>query len=252
MNKRFLTFSAIATLTAFAFFLSACKKDKVIVNVDKGEMYQDFLPLTIGKYIVYDVDSSIWVDDNMCTKLTNKYQHKYTVADTFRDNQNRLSYTIEIKTRKNESSPWKVDDVIYYTPAAEKFETVQKNIRTMNLVNPIQEGKVWEGNSLLPHEDADYNWLKGWKYTYLDVLKPFNNGFKTFEKTITVEETDQILNNPETLPDAYASILQSKKVYAFRVGMIYKKYINWTYDPIPGSVNCRNGIGVEMRAIDYN
>lgn len=234
-----------------AGLLSSCKKDRVLVNTNGGDLYQSFLPLEVGKYIIYDVDSSIW-DDAKCIKYTYKSQHEYLVADTFRDGQMRLSYVINIRSRMTDKANWVVNDVINYTPAAEKLEMVQKNIRFMKLVNPISEGKVWAGNSLMPVEDQDYAYLKGWSYTYTDVLKPFNNGAINFEKTLTVSETNQVLNNPETKPEDYAYLLQSKSVYAFRVGMIYREYIYWTYDPVPLVKSCRKGVGVTMRAIEYN
>lgn len=234
-----------------AGLLSSCKKDRVVVNTAGGDLYQSFMPLEIGKFIVYDVDSFLW-DDVKCLKYTLHSQQEYLVSDTFRDAQSRLSYVVTIRSRANDKANWFVDDVIYYTPGAEKLEVVQKNIRFMKLVNPITEGKVFMGNSLIPQEDQDYNYLKGWKYTYLNVLQPFNNGAVNFEKTITVSETDQVLNNPEAQPEDYAYLLQSKSVYAFRVGMIYREYAYWIYDPVPLVKSCRRGVGVTMRAIEYN
>lgn len=250
MNKHKIIVGLVAVVLS-AGLLNSCKKDRVIVNTNGGDLYQSFLPLEIGKYIIYDIDSSIW-DDNKCLRYKNKSQQEYLVADTFRDNQKRLSYVINIRSRANENAAFVVNDVVYYTPGAEHMEYVEKNLRFMRLVNPVIEGTQWSGNKLIPSEDQDYGYLKNWKYTYLDVLKPFNNGAINFEKTITVSETDQVLNNPETQPDAYAYLIQSKSVYAFRVGLIYREYAYWTYDPIPFVKSCRKGTGVVMRAIEYN
>jgi hypothetical protein len=250
MNKHKIIVGLIAVVFA-TVLLGSCNKDRVVVNTNGGDLYQSYLPLSIGKYIIYDVDSSIW-DDLKCVKYTNKYQHQYLVADTFRDAQKRLSYVINVLSRKTATDKFVVDNVVYYTPGAEQMEYVEKNIRFRRLINPIAEGKQWKGNSLMPQEDQDYNYLKGWNYTYKNVLKPYNNGAINFENTLTVSEVDTVLNNPETLPDAYASLLQSTSVYAFRVGLIYREYTYWIYDPIPGSKNCRKGVGVVMRAIEYN
>jgi hypothetical protein len=250
MNKHKIILGLMAVVLTAAL-LGSCKKDRVVVNGNGGDLYQSFMPLEIGKYTIYDVDSSIW-DDAKCLKYTRKYQHQYLVADTFRDGQKRLSYVINVLTRKSATDKFVVDDVIYYTPGAEQLEIVQKNVRFMRLVNPVIEGKQWNGNILVPSEDKDYDYLKNWKYTYKNVLKPYNNGAINFEKTLTVNEVDTILNNPETKPDAYASLLQSKTVYAFRVGMIYHEYAYWIYDPIPGAQNCRKGVGVVLKAIEYN
>jgi hypothetical protein len=63
------------------------------------------------------------------------------VADTFRDAQKRLSYAINVLSRKTPTDKFVVNDVVYYTPGAEQMEYVEKNIRFMRLVNPIVEGK---------------------------------------------------------------------------------------------------------------
>jgi len=250
MNKnKFVV--GLMTLVCTTVMLASCNKERTVLNTNGADLYQSFMPLEIGKYIIYDVDSSIW-DDNLCIKFTRKSQQEYLVVDTFRDLQKRLSYVINVNSRLTASGPFVKNDVIYYTPGAEQLEFVEKNIRFMRLVNPISEGKQWAGNSLVPSEDQDYNYLKGWKYTYSDVLKPYNNGSISFEKTLTVNETNQIVNNPETQSSDYAYLLQSKSVYAYRVGMIYREYAYWIYDPTASSKPCRKGVGVVMRAIEYN
>lgn len=248
MNKHKI-FLGILTFVAASALFTACKKDRVVVIADTANLYQDYMPLEVGKYIIYDIDSSIW-DDAKCFKYTYKYQHQYIVADTFRDGQKRLSYVINVLSRLKVTDNFVVNDVIYYTPASERFEFVEKNIRFVRLINPIVENKVWNGNVLMPVDDQDYAYLKNWKYTYQNVNKPYNNGVVDFENTVTVSETDQILNNPETMPTSYASLLQSKSVYAFRVGLIYREYSSWIYDPAIAS--CRKGAGVVMRAVEYN
>lgn len=250
MKKKHFLLSFAAIALSISIF-SSCKKESITLNTDGSDTYQPYMPLNIGKYIVYDIDSSIW-NDVKCIKYSYTYQHKYLVADTFRDAQNRLSYVINIYSRKAAKDAFVVDNVIYYTPAAEKLELVENNLRFIRLTNPVGEGKTWLGNSLVPSEDHDYDFLKGWRYKYENVLKPFDNGARTFDKTITVIERDSILNNPEIAPNTFASLQQSKSVYAYAVGMVYHSYSYWTYDPIPGQQNCRKGVGVVMRAIEYN
>jgi hypothetical protein len=250
MNKNKFLIGLCTVLCATALFFS-CKKEKTEVNTDGGNLYQPYIPLEIGKYIIYDVDSFYW-DESLCIKVTRKSQHEYLVTDTFRDNQNRLSYVINVLERKNDSSQFVSGDVFYMTPGAEKMEYVEKNIRFIRMVNPVKNMQSWQGNSLMPSDDMDYAYLKGWNYLYINVLKPYDNGKLKFDNTVTVVETDQVLNNPETQPNDYGYLLQSKSVYAYRVGMIFHEYIYWTYDPVPGSKNCRKGLGVTMRAIQHN
>jgi hypothetical protein len=250
MNKhKFLT--GLLTVLCAATVFSSCKKEKIVVNTDGGNLYQPYIPLEIGKYITYAVDSFYW-DETLCLKITRSSQHQHLVTDTFRDNQGRLSYVINVLERKNDSALYRSGDVFYITPAAEQMEYVEKNIRFMRLINPVKNGQTWLGNRLLPADDQDFAWLKGWNYTYKNVLEPYDNGKMKFDNTITVQETDQVLNNPETQPNDYAYLLQSKTVYAYRVGMIYREYAYWIYDPVPFVKSCRKGVGVTMRAIEHN
>lgn len=250
MNKSKLLVGLFAVVCATTTLFS-CKKEKVVVNTDGGNLYQPYMPLEIGKYIIYNVDSFYW-DDNLCIKTTRSSQHEYLVADTFRDLQNRLTYIINVLERKNDSAAFRSGDVLYITPGAEQMEYVEKNVRYKRMINPVRNSQTWLGNNLLPADDQDFAFLKGWNYTYKNVLEPYNNGKMTFDNTVTVSETDQVLNNPETHPSDYAYLLQSKSVYAYRIGMIYHEYTNWTYDPALSPTACRKGVGVVMRAVEHN
>jgi hypothetical protein len=250
MNKRKILIGALAAVVATVTFFSCKKETKV--NTDGGNLYQPYVPYQIGKYVIYDVDSSLW-DDNLCLKVSRKCQMEYLVSDTFRDGQNRLSYVVDVLSRKNDTAQFASDYVLYVTPGAEQYEFVEKNIRFMRMVNPVKNGYSWSGNSLMPADDQDYAYLKNWNYQYQDVLQPYSTNKLTFPNTVTVSETNQVLNNPETKPDAYAYMLISKTVYAYEVGMVYHEYTNWTYDPtVPGVKACRKGSGVIMQAVEHN
>lgn len=250
MNKNKILVGVFALLCTTAFF--SCKKE-IKINTDGGTLYQPYYPMEIGKYITYDVDSSIW-DDNVCIKYTHTYQMQYLIADSFRDAQKRLSYRIDVLIRKDDSSQFKAHDVFYITPAAEKLEFVEQNIRYIRLVNPVKQSLTWKGNSLLPAEDHDYDYLYDWDYQYKNVLESYKIGNKTYENTLTVQERDSVLNNPETKPDAFAAKLYSQSIYAYGLGMIRHEYIYWTYQPpaIPGTPSCRKGLGVVLSIADHN
>lgn len=248
MNKNRIFTGVLALLCSVAFF--SCKKE-IVKNTDGGTLYQPYVPMQIGKHIVYDVDSSIW-DDNLCVKFSRQYQMEYVVADTFRDGQNRLSYRIDVYIRKGDTAQWKINDVVYMTPAAEKLELVEKNIRYIRMVNPVKENYTWKGNSLMPAEDHDYDYMHPWVYKYGDMLQPYDNGKRTFENTITVTEVDSTFNNPETKPTLPAAKIFSKSVYAYGIGMVYHEYLYWTYEPQPSTTICRKGYGVVLRAVEYN
>jgi len=232
----------------FILTIYSCTKSKEEYRGDSG---RDFFPLTIGRQVIYDVDSIIW-DDFDCSLDTNHYQVRWTVADTFRDNQNRLSYTINTDIRNDNSLPWNVHRVLYATPTAASIEYMEDNLRFVKLIFPMENGRSWDGNALIS-KTADNSIFEGeeWNYQYTSLNESFDNGLKTFDSTVTIQAIDETINDPGTSPDSYASKLFSREVYGKNVGMVYREFIHWIYDPTSGP-RCRNGSAVIMRAIEHN
>lgn len=245
MNKRLLPFLILSGLFLVSFF--SCKKesdDKYANDVSAG-----YFPLEVGHYITYSVDSLIWNDFN-CTVDTNTYQVRYTVADTFFDNASRLSYRIETSIRTADTLPWQPGNVVYATRTATGLEYVESNLRFIKLTYPIVEGQTWDGNSMILTNDQDYSYMAGWEYKYANYKQSFEQDGISFDNTVTVNEVDETQNDPETQPNDYAYRTYSKEVYAYGVGMVYRSWTHWIYDP--GVKQCRKGAAVVMKAIDHN
>lgn len=244
MNKRFLPVLLLAVLFSVLFY--SCKKE---TNEFNGNYSSAYFPLQVGRYVVYDVDSTIW-DDFLQVKSLHKYQMRYTVADTFTDDLNRMSYRIDVHLRTADSLGWNVHRVIYATPDSSHIEYVEANVRFIKLVLPIANEIEWPGNSMIATDDQDLQYFADWIYKYKDFEQPFNNGKVMFDNTVTVEETDQTLNDPEAMPNAFATRTFSKEVYGYNIGMVYREVTRWTYDP--DVVKFRRGYSVVMRAVDHN
>lgn len=245
MNKKFLPVLLLAAL--FSMVAASCKKEtERRYGPDKTVGYY---PLSIGRYVVYDVDSTLW-DDFTQVKSLHKYQMRYTIADTFRDNAGRLSYRMDVHIRKTDSAAWKTHRVINVTPTETTLEYTEDNLRFIKLIFPVYEHMEWKGNSLIPAGDQDYQYFQDWNYQYTNYAQPFNNGKAYFDNTVTVNEVDEKLNDPETMPDSYAFQTYGKEVYAFDVGMVYREMTHWVYDPT--YVKFRRGYSVIMRAVSYN
>lgn len=245
MNRKSLPFLLLAALLTVAY-ISCRKPDDV--KTDLGPT-NEYFPLEIGKYVVYDVDSTIW-DDTLCVKRFYRYQIKYTVADTFTDVQNRLSYRIVTSIRQKPEDLWENQEVMYATNTGAVLEQVYNELRFIKLTFPIVEGYTWKGNTHINNGDTAKGYFFDWNYVYRNVGDPYNTGDVIYDNTITVDERDEQINDPEVLPDEFASRTFSKEVYASGVGMVYREYIRWTYDP--ATTKCRKGTGVIMNAVDHN
>jgi hypothetical protein len=254
MNKKLLSFLFVAATLTASFF--GCKKADEEPPVQPD--YQSYLPLQKDKYIIYNVDSTIW-ENELCVTVQRKYQIMYTVSDTFTDGQGRSSYRIDTRIRKNMEEPWEVQDVVYITSTKANTEFSQKGNTYIKLIYPIDENRTWKGNALVDVGDSSLSFYDNWDYRYVNIDQPFNTGEVVYNNTITVIQRDETINNPETLPDVDASRTYGKEVYANNIGMVYREFIRWTYDSKawynndPNNPNkCRKGYGVVMRAVDHN
>lgn len=245
MIKKSLPFLLLAFTITVAMF--SCKKPDDIPAPPQAT--EEYYPLQIGKWVIYDVDSTIW-DDVLCIKRFYNYQIKHRVADTFSDEKGRLSYRVETFKRKRVEQDWEPHQSFYVTNTQVTLEMNYDRLRYVKLVFPIEENTTWKGNTYILTKDPEYAFYDDWNYQYKNVKKSFNTGFKVFDETITVEHIDAMQSDPEIFPEVYASRTTSREVYASKVGMVYREFFRWTYDP--NTTKCRKGDGVIMRAVDHN
>ncbi len=228
-------------------FFGACKKEQKDAYA-KDELSSTYYPVGVNKYITYDVDSLIW-DDVACEEVYRYARIRYTIADTFRDAQNRKSYRIETLLF-DDTLGWLPRAVYYVTPTETGVEYMEGGHRFIKLSYPVEAGRSWQGNALIPAADADLVYFSGWNYRYQDVGTRLSQGNKHYDSTVTVLQVDEQEGDPDTTPDEVASRLYGKEIYARNVGMIYREYIHWNYDP--ATAQCKKGFRVVMRAVDNN
>lgn len=245
MIKKSLSFLLLAFALNIALF--SCKKPDERPAPPQAE--QEYFPLEVGKWVIYDVDSTIW-DDTFCVERFYNYQVRLSVADTFTDDLGRPSYRIDRSIRRKTGDEWRPQEVIYATNTGISLEIVQDELRTIKMTFPIANGEEWEGNNYILSDDPRFDFYADWVYHYELYKERFNSGFKVFDNTVTVVQIDTAVADPEVFPEEYASRTKSNEVYASGVGMVYREYIRWTYDP--ATTKCRKGVGVVMRAMDHN
>lgn len=245
MIRKSLPFLLLAL--AFTVTMFSCKKPDDRPAAPQAE--QEYYPLEKGKWVLYEVDSTIW-DDTFCIERFYNYQVMHRVADTFTDNQGRPSYRVETYIRKKVQDDWTPHSVFYATNTKVTLEIVYDQLRYIKMVFPINDGTTWKGNNYILSKDPDYAYYGDWDYHYKNIKYPFNTGFKEFDNTVTVEHIDEAVGDPIVYPEEIASRTSSREVFASGVGMVYREYIRWTYDP--ATTKCRKGNGVVMRAVDHN
>ncbi len=254
MNKKTLPFLLLAVLFIIAY--SSCKKADEVKAVSENEAY---FPLEIGKYVIYNVDSMIW-DDTNCVKITRRYQMMTTVVDTFTDSKGRMSYRLDTRIRKKAEEPWMLHSVSQATNTGQELEVAYSGLRFIKMIYPIAENRTWLGNAYIETRDTTFSYFKDWNYRYINLDQPFGTGQVTYNNTVTVLGIDEAINEPYAQPRERASRTYSKEVYSRGIGMVYREYYHWTYDPNAKQNNdinnienrCLSGAGVILRAVDHN
>jgi hypothetical protein len=243
MSRKILP--ALLLLFCFAAFF-ACKKS----TTPAGDPTKQYFPIKFGKSITYNVDSIYYID-SLCKQIEVTSQQMYSITDSFRDSQNRLSYLMNIYTRPNATAGWQAQSVVYVTPTGNSIEYVQSTMRFIKLVFPVAANVTWAGNSEIEQVDSIYKAFSNWTYTYQNPQMAYNNGLVNYNNTVTVLEENDSLSNPTTDPAAPASRTFYQEVYAYNVGMVYREFTHWTYTP-DSLGSCKKGYSVIMRAIDNN
>ncbi len=241
-----LRFAGMACALA-ALLFSSCSKDTNSAAPQND--VDNYFPVTPGHYVEYAVDSTYW-DDFLALKTVKRMQLRYVVADTFTDLQGNASYRMEVSVRRNDTSQWQPESVFTVTPKESQVEVLQNNLRFIKLQYPVVNGNTWKGNAFISTFDQDLQYFRDWNYMYSGVGNPFETDGQVFQKTATVNQIDETVNNPELQPDAYASRTFGKEVYAQGIGLVHREMIYWIYDP--GVRKARKGYGVLMRALKYN
>ncbi len=229
------------------FFLASCTKDKTpspAVTDDAA-----YFPLYKGHFVEYHVDSTYW-NDFLGTETHHYMDLRYVVADTLTDNAGRLSYLITVSRRKDASERWQLHSNFRVTQTTERLEWIEDGLHFVKQVYPVQEKRQWNGNEFISTLDQSRLFYRDWKYNYSAVGASYQNEYKLFENTLTVNQVDEKQNDPEKQPTAYAYRTYSMEKYAANVGLIEKRFIHWTYDP--GVAAFRKGTAVVMKAFNYN
>lgn len=192
-----------------ALFLLTCTKKKS----EDGDavLALDYYPTVSGKFIIYQVDSTVYNDLRKDTVI-NKYLLKEKIADTYTDNTGNTAIRIERYIKKfdpkksYDSIPWSMKEVYLLNASKKNIQIVESNIRYTKLSFPVQAKATWNGNASNNLGEQMY------KYDYIDNAENLNG--KAFDKVCLVIQKSF---HPLVLDQNYV------EKYAKGFGLIYKE-----------------------------
>ena len=243
---KYVTGSVIAVL----FFIS-CKK---VSQAYSTENINDYFPLQVGKYISYQLDSTLFI--NFGTKDTVvTYQVKDVVDAQITDNLGRNAYRIIRYIRQDTSQPWQPNNTFAVVPTGNSIEYDENNLRFLKLEMPIKQNFSWKGNSYIDTYsiNSDVTYLDDWDYIYdsLDVPLTINNII--VDSTIQVDERNDSVGDPTDPSTVYAEKTFSEEKYGKGIGLVYRDFIHWEYQNCGGCPDQGyTGYGIRLSIIDHN
>ncbi|HVY74899.1 MAG TPA: hypothetical protein VG890_08730 [Puia sp.] len=228
--------------------MAACSKKNPLIT----DTPADYYPLTVGKYIIYRMDSLKFINVGS-QDTTISYLAKEVVDDTITDNLGRPSFRIiRYLNDTLASGDWVPSEAYMVTPTANSVEVVENNLRYIKLVTPVQDNISWDGNSYIDTKSADSQvpYMDGWNYTYANTGQPYDPLFGTVPEAVVVNEINQTTGNADT----YLETTISQEVYGKGIGMIYRKFLHSEYQS-PNTSNPAGatiGYGLTFNMVDHN
>jgi hypothetical protein len=149
---------------------SACKKS--IEDFHTKDL-KEYYPLEIGKYITYNLDSTIFINFGT-SSVVHSYQVKFETDALITDNLGRPAYRIIRYIRKSDTDPWASDASFMAINTGSSLEFIENNFRYLKLKQPLRDNYSWKGNSYIDTYSLnnEFKYLDDWDYVYENVGLP--------------------------------------------------------------------------------
>jgi hypothetical protein len=229
--------------------LFSCKKETEQIAIDYG---YDYFPMEIGAYIIYKGDSisyNYFFDVNERKRERSFYLKEVTV-DTFRDNLNRLAYSIDVYERFDTTSEWRHKVRWYKVIDHKTAERVEDNLRYIKLIFPQRAGDRWNPNKYITEQ-----------IPYIIEISPNTNTKSTLsritEKDVTYASFDSTLTVVSITDTSQTNNHKITEKYARNIGLVYREQWNVVASDtgsnytLPWIDRARLGFYMKIEAIEY-
>jgi hypothetical protein len=239
-------------LIFISLFFTSCKKENYTYT---SESVNDYFPLQVGKYVTYNLDSTIFINFGQKDTIIS-YQAKDIVDAQITDNLGRIAYRIIRYLRQDTTQSWVPNNTFMAVPTGNSIEYVENNFRFLKLEMPIKQNFSWKGNTYIDTYSiySDVQYLDDWDYIYDSIDVPLTINSIPIDSTIKVLESDASTgDNPPVSTTTYADKTYSVSKYGKGIGLIYREFIHWEYQGaetgVPGYFV---GYGIKLSIIDHN
>jgi len=93
--------------------------------------------------------------------------------------------------------------------------------------------------------------MDGWVYTYQNINTPFTTRKGVIDSTLTVAQIDDLSPPGDFDPSAFQQRTYSTETYAKGIGLIYKEFLHWTWQPTPSpSQYQKDSYGIKLNLVE--
>lgn len=199
--------SACFSAVFLVLMLTGCKTSTY--EPDPDSLGHRYFPLEANSFRVYDVSETRYLNDQ---PTVTTYQVRERIDSVFTDLANQQAYRIIRSRRETEAQSWVDDSVIVATRSISDLRVSRHNVKVVQMVFPVRDGKSWNPNAFNTAGEA--------AFTYKEVGIPYSYDNMTYEKTATVVQGD--ISNLIELD-------QREEVYAEDIGPVFKSYTRLNY-----------------------
>ncbi len=253
---------AIVALASLLLFSCTEKKEQF-----ETELIAEYISPQPGKYITYRTDSMVFTNFGRNTEI-HKYQEKHVIDALITDNLGRPAFRVFRYFRDStdalswtEAQPWEPGGSYIITILPDQVEVTEDNLRFIKMHLPVREGFSWKGNKFLPADpystlyvfSNDDN-MADWDYYFDNYTNSFSYGGQNYTDVWSIEAADEAYNVPINDVNAYAARSRAVEKYAKGIGLVYREFELWEYQPNTGGSGgpYKTGFGVTMWMIDHN
>ncbi len=248
---RYIQFLFIISLFILTIF--SCREGTTSEDLNI-EMGYEYYPLEVGKYKVYQVDSTIYdFDGDIPIIIESTTFVKEELIEIRLDNEGDSIYILERFERKDPNDSWEIKDVWSTKRTENTAERFEENVRLIKMVFPVREGTDFDAtlyvdeNFIIFVQGESLEAYKNWNSEIQTVGVPEEIGSIPFNDVATITHADD-----ENLIEKRFS--QSK--YAKNIGLVYRE--EWILDTqdlteeIPWEEKADKGYIIRQTILDYN
>lgn len=204
--------------------INACRKDNKVLP-DSFYAY-DYYPLEIGKYWIYQIDSSIY-DPTVSGQpyRVSSTIVRTTMIDTFRDGAGVLNYVTEYAVQDSATQQWKPAYLGRASRTATEAFLDEDNRKLVKMTFPPVTGTHWDGTRYINEQTIvlvagePIEMYKEWDPRVVSTDEAGTIGGDAYDKILTIEYADA----ESRIEKRFAL-----EKYARGIGLAYREY--WILD----------------------